>query len=67
MGGHGLTMAMHLLHQLKSARRFTELLTTKYDLLIKEIQCLQPINLQLKVVMREMMENLVMACLSSHV
>ena len=46
-------MAMHLLHQLKSARRFTELLTTNYDLLIKEIQCLQPINLQLKVAMRE--------------
>ena len=49
MGGHGLTMAMHLLHQLKSARRFTDLLINKYDLLIKEIQCLQPINLQLKV------------------
>ena len=58
-------MAMHLLHQLKSSRRFTELLTTKYDLLIKDIQCLQPINLQLKVAMRETMEELVMICLLS--
>ena len=49
MGGHGLTMAMHLLHRLKSARRFTELLTNKYDLLVKDIECLHPIHQQLKV------------------
>ena len=37
VGGHGLTTAMHLLHRLKSARKFTELLTNKYDLLVKDI------------------------------
>ena len=46
MGGHGLTMAMHLLHRLKSARRFTELLTNKYD---QDIEYLHPIHQQLKV------------------
>ena len=49
VGGHSLTMAMHLLHQLKSARKFTELLTTKFYVLVKDIQCLHPINQQLKV------------------
>ena len=49
VGGHGLTMAMHLLHRLKSARRFTELLTNKYDLLVKDIECLHPLHQQLKV------------------
>ena len=49
MGGHGLTMAMHLLHRLKSSRRFTELLTNKYDLLVKDIEFLHPIHQQLKV------------------
>ena len=49
VGGHGLTMAMHLLHQLKSARKFTELLTNKFDVLVKDVQCLHPINQQLKV------------------
>ena len=49
MGGHGLTMGMHLLHRLKSARKFTELLTSKFDVLVKDVQCLHPINQQLKV------------------
>ena len=49
VGGHSLTMAMHLLHQLKSARKFTELLTTKFDVLVNNVRCLHPINQQLKV------------------
>lgn len=48
--GHGLTTAMHISRQLKSGRKFTQLMTTNYEVLLKEIHCLHPIHEQLKVV-----------------
>ena len=47
IGGHRLTLGMHLLHRLKSDRRFTDLFTTRYQA-FKEIQCLGVFHQQLR-------------------
>ena len=48
IGGHGLTLGMHLLHELQSERKFTDLLTTRYQA-FNEINCLSVFHQQLKV------------------
>ena len=48
VGGHRLVLGMHLLHKLRSHRRFTELFTTRYPI-IKAIQCTSVFHEQLKV------------------
>lgn len=52
VGGHRLTLGMHLLHHLQSARRFTELLTTKFHHM-QQIKCMSIFNQQLKVIMMQ--------------
>ena len=47
IGGHGLTLGMHLLHELQSDRKFTDLFTTRQD--FEEINCLSVFHQQLKV------------------
>ena len=47
--GHGMVVALHLLKELKSSRKFIELMTTKFDIRCKEIKCLHPIRERLKV------------------
>ena len=47
-GGHHLSLGMHLLHHLNSARKFTELLTTRYQH-TQDIHCMQGFHQQLKV------------------
>ena len=49
VGGHGMVVALHLLKKLKSSRKFIELLTTKFEVMCKEILCLRPLHDQLKV------------------
>lgn len=49
VGGHGMVVALHLLKELKSSRKFIELLTTKFNAMCKEIECLSPLHDQLKV------------------
>lgn len=46
--GHGMVLALHLMKLLKSSRRFTDLMTKKFDAL-KNISCLKSIHLQLQV------------------
>ena len=48
IGGHGLTLGMHLLHELQSDRKFTDLFTTRYQD-FREINCLSVFHQQLKV------------------
>ena len=48
IGGHGLTLGMHLLHELQSDRKFTDLFTTRYHP-FNEINCLNVFHQQLKV------------------
>ena len=48
IGGHRLTLGMHLLHNLRSDRRFTDLFTTRYQA-FKEIKCLGVFHQQLRV------------------
>ena len=47
--GHGMVVALHMLKLLKSTRRFSELMTTKYDSICRGIDCLKPLHDQLKV------------------
>ena len=49
VGGHGMVVALHLLKKLKSSRKFIELMTTKFEILCKEIRCLRPIHEKLQV------------------
>ena len=49
VGGHGMVVALHLLKKLKSSRKFIELLTTKFEVMCKEIMCLKPLHDRLKV------------------
>ena len=49
VGGHGMVVALHLLKKLKSSRKFIELMTTKFEILCKEIKCLRPIHEKLQV------------------
>lgn len=46
--GHGMVLSLHLIKLLKSSRKFTDLMTNKYDSL-KDISCLKQIHLQLQV------------------
>ena len=48
MGGHCLALGMHLLHKLRSHRRFAELFTTRYST-IKAIKCTDVFHERLKV------------------
>jgi len=47
--GHGMVLALHMMKLLKSSRKFTELLTTKYDSICRGLNCLQPFHEQLDV------------------
>jgi hypothetical protein len=46
--GHSLVLSLHLKKLLKSSRRFTDLMTKKFDLL-KNISCLKSIHQELLV------------------
>ena len=49
-GGHGLVLAMHLLKELQSFRRFHLLFTDQYTMLLDGINCLKPIHAALSSV-----------------
>ncbi len=44
IGGHGLVLAMHMLKEQKSFRKFVLLLTENYGHLCDGVSCLQPFN-----------------------
>ena len=44
-----MVVALHLYKLLKSSRKFTELMTTKFNETIKEVNCLKPIKDQFEV------------------
>lgn len=46
--GHGMVLSLHLIKLLKSSRKFTNLMTHKYDS-VRGITCLEPIHRQLQV------------------
>ena len=48
-GGHGMVVTLHLLQKLKSSRKFIDLMTTKFEIKCKEIECLRPIHERLQV------------------
>ena len=48
--GHTLVLALHLLKRLKSFRKFTELLTVKFEAVCQGINCLEQFSVELKVV-----------------
>ena len=47
--GHGMVLALHLMTQLKSSRKFLQLLTKKYDSICSRLHCLQSFHEQLHV------------------
>ena len=47
--GHGMVLALHMLNQLKSSQKFSELLTKQYDSICCFLHCLHPIHKQLTV------------------
>ena len=47
--GHGKVLALHMLKQLKSSQKFSELLTEQYDSICRWLNCLEPIHKQLTV------------------
>lgn len=49
VGGHGMVAALHVLKKLKSSRKFIELMTTKFEIMCKEIKCLRPLHDRLQV------------------
>ena len=49
VGGHGMVLALHMLWKLKSSRKFSELITEKFDIVCKEVACLRPIHDKLQV------------------
>ena len=49
MQGHGMVLALHMVKQLKSYRKFSELMTKKYDSLCRWLHCLKPFHEQIDV------------------
>ena len=49
VGGHGMVLALHMLRKLKSSRKFSELMTKKFEIVCKEMNCLRPIHDRLQV------------------
>ena len=49
VAGHGMVVGLHLLRKLKSSRKFSELMTTKFEVVCKEIKCLRPLHDKLQV------------------
>ena len=49
MQGHGMVLTLHMVKQLKSYQKFSELLTTKYDTLCCWLHCLKPFHEQITV------------------
>ena len=47
--GHGMVLALHMMKQLKSSQKFSELLTIKYDSICRWLHCLKPVREQLIV------------------
>ena len=47
--GHGMVLALHLMTQLKSSRKFLQLLTKQYDFICSRLHCLQSFHEQLHV------------------
>ena len=52
--GHRMVLALHFVTQLKSSRKFLELLTKKYDFICRGLHCLQAFHEQLHVSVRFM-------------
>ncbi len=53
MLGHSMVLSLHMLKLLKSSRKFTELLTFKYDAICRGISALKPIHQQLTVIQND--------------
>lgn len=49
MQGHGMVLALHMVKQLKSYWKFSELMTKKYDSLCRWLHCLKPFHEQIDV------------------
>ena len=49
VGGHGMVLALHMLRKLKSSHKFSELMTKKFEIVCKEVNCLKPIHYRLQV------------------
>lgn len=49
-GGHGLVLAMYLLKELQSFRRFHLMFTDQYTMLLDGINCLRPVHASLSTV-----------------
>ena len=47
--GHGMVLALHMVKQLKSFKKFSELLTKHYDYTYNWLHCLQPFHEQFAV------------------
>ena len=47
--GHGMVLALHMVKQLKSFQKFSELLSKKYESIYCFLHCLKPIHEQLTV------------------
>ena len=47
--GHGMVLVMHLMKQLKSSQKLSELLTKKYDSICSWLHCLKPFHEQFTV------------------
>ena len=47
--GHALVLALHLLKHFKSSRKFTDLLTVKFESVCQDISCLKQFHGELKV------------------
>ena len=47
--GHGMVLALHMVKRLKSSRKFSEVLTKKYDSICRGLHCLQTFHEQLTV------------------
>ena len=49
MQGHGMVLALHMVKQLKSYQKFSELLTKKYDSLCRWLHCLETFHEKIAV------------------
>ena len=47
--GHGMVLVMHMMKQLKSSQKLSELLTWKYDSICSWLHCLKPFHEQFTV------------------
>ena len=50
--GHGMVLALHMVKQLKSSQKFSELLTKHFDYTYNSLHCLQPFHEEFAVRVR---------------